>query len=59
MLKQSELFNRSILTAISAHIAVLDEDGTIVTVNKAWNDFSLANGETNLQRTCVGSNYFW
>lgn len=39
----SSRFVQSILDALSAHIAVLSEDGVIVTVNRAWRDFGVAN----------------
>ncbi|MGY8914907.1 MAG: PAS domain-containing protein, partial [Flavobacteriales bacterium] len=54
---ESEAFNKGILSSLSAHIAVIDKSGKILAVNKAWNDFSLDNGEPNLERTSVGSNY--
>ena len=38
-----ELFPPSILDALSAHVAILDETGTIIAVNRAWREFSLAN----------------
>jgi PAS domain S-box-containing protein len=56
-LKESEIFNRSILTSIDYHIAVVEENGNIISVNKAWVDFSVQNGETALERTGIGSNY--
>ncbi|MDX2046743.1 MAG: PAS domain S-box protein, partial [Chitinophagaceae bacterium] len=56
-LRESEIFSRSILTSINYHIAVVEANGNIISVNKAWNDFSIANGETVLERTGVGSNY--
>lgn len=56
-LKESEIFNRSILTSIDYHIAVVEATGNIISVNKAWNDFSMQNGETALERTGEGSNY--
>jgi signal transduction histidine kinase len=56
-LMESEAFNKGILSSLSAHIAVIDKTGKILAVNKAWNDFSLDNGEPNLARTSVGSNY--
>lgn len=37
-----EALLRSTLDALSAHIAVLDETGTIVMVNQAWRDFASA-----------------
>ncbi len=56
-LQESEVFNRSILTSISSEIAVVDEDGRLISVNKAWTDFSKNNGESSLKRTGKGSNY--
>ena len=56
--QESEIFNRGVLNSLSSHIAVIDEFGKLVAVNKAWERFSLENGETNLQRTGIGSNYF-
>jgi PAS domain S-box-containing protein len=57
-LRSSEAFNRGVLSSLSSHIAVIDHAGEIVAVNEAWNRFSLQNGETALQRTGKGSNYF-
>jgi PAS domain S-box-containing protein len=57
-LKESEAFNKGILTSLKKHIAVIDTTGNIIAVNKAWEDFSKNNGEANLARTSVGSNYF-
>jgi PAS domain S-box-containing protein len=47
---------RSALDALSAHIAVLDRDGRIVTVNRAWLE---ANGPGGLfsSGTAAGTNY--
>jgi len=42
--RQSGQFLRSALDALSAHIAVLDETGTIVAVNAAWRRFAAENG---------------
>ncbi|MBA3442149.1 MAG: PAS domain S-box protein, partial [Pyrinomonadaceae bacterium] len=39
----SERFARSTLDALSAHIAILDETGTIIAVNRAWRNFAEAN----------------
>jgi two-component system, NarL family, sensor kinase len=49
-------FIQSALDALSAHIAVLDREGTIVAVNRAWCRFGRANG-LRLTRNGVGSNY--
>jgi two-component system sensor histidine kinase UhpB len=56
-LKESEAFTKNILTSISSHIAVVEENGTIISVNKAWNDFALANQACILERAPAGSNY--
>jgi PAS domain S-box-containing protein len=42
-LTESERFARSTLDSLSAHIAILDESGTILAVNKVWQEFALAN----------------
>ena len=33
-----------VLDAIGAHVAILDERGTILAVNRAWREFALSNG---------------
>jgi two-component system cell cycle sensor histidine kinase/response regulator CckA len=42
-LQESKLFLQSTLDALSAHIAILDEYGKILEVNRAWNQFAHAN----------------
>jgi PAS domain S-box-containing protein len=54
--KASDCFASSILDALTAHIAVLDENGTIVAVNKAWRDFAAANPPVT-GNVCQGSDY--
>jgi PAS domain S-box-containing protein len=44
------------LDSLSAHIAIIDETGAIVTVNKAWRDFARANGLA-AQTYAEGANY--
>jgi PAS domain S-box-containing protein len=56
--KQSEEFNKDILSSLSSHLAVVDNSGEIIAVNDAWTKFSLQNGGNNLLKTGVGSNYF-
>lgn len=46
----------ALLNAMPAHIAVLDSEGVIVTVNDAWRDFAEENGLGDANY-CVGSNY--
>lgn len=57
-LLQSEAFNKGILSSIGSHIAVVNKEGTLITVNKAWDDFAEQNGATVMERVSVGSNYF-
>jgi PAS domain S-box-containing protein len=48
---------QSTMDALSAHIAILDSRGDILTVNAAWRRFIDANGMT-LANAGVGANYF-
>jgi hypothetical protein len=48
---------QTILDALRAHIAVLDPEGVIVAVNRAWQEFAAENGATADARTGVGTNY--
>lgn len=43
LLRESERFARSTLDGLSAHIAILDESGTILAVNEPWRAFAAAN----------------
>lgn len=56
-LEESERFAFSAIDSLTAHIAILDEKGMIIAVNKAWRDFAADNPpvETNV---CEGANYF-
>ncbi|WP_114946406.1 histidine kinase [Microvirga calopogonii] len=49
-------FLQASLDALSAHIAVLDEVGTIVSVNEAWRRFARDNGYTG-PSCCLGLSY--
>jgi len=54
--REWQRFLQSTLDALEAHIAVLDEDGKIIAVNKAWRLFFAENGGT--AAACgVGANY--
>ena len=52
----TEALLRSTLDALSAHVAVLDSDGTIVAVNAAWKSFARAAGLSGCDGG-VGMNY--
>ncbi|MEO8752079.1 MAG: EAL domain-containing protein, partial [Casimicrobiaceae bacterium] len=47
-LRESERFAHSTLDALAEHIAVLDGEGNILAVNRAWRDFARANGASPL-----------
>lgn len=56
----SEQFKQAVLDAMIAHVAVLDREGNIVAVNKAWRRFAVENSDEAGQpapRTGVGVNY--
>jgi PAS domain S-box-containing protein len=55
-LRRSEVFVRKVLDSLTAHIAVLDEHGIIVAVNRAWQNFTAENGGDD-SRTLVGADY--
>ncbi|HEY8371032.1 MAG TPA: histidine kinase [Thermodesulfobacteriota bacterium] len=55
-LKAAEARVRATLDALPAHIAILDETGTIVAVNRAWREFAVANGFRGTSHG-VGWNY--
>ena len=55
-LKESEQFLRSTLDCLSANIALLDNQGNILHVNKAWNDFARQNG-LYPNDVSIGTNY--
>jgi signal transduction histidine kinase len=57
-LRESEIFNRSVIDSLSAHIAVLDKDGKIILVNNAWEHFAEANAAIEqLSKVGIGQNY--
>lgn len=43
-IQQKEAFNQAILNSLTARVAVLDQDGVIVSVNDAWQQFTRENG---------------
>lgn len=58
MKNSNEIFSSSVLSSLSSQIAVIDETGIIIAVNKAWDDFAIENGATSLEHCSKGSNYF-
>jgi PAS domain S-box-containing protein len=55
MLKSSE-FACSVLDTLEVSVAVIDERGFIIAVNKAWRDFAKAN-HPSPESVCEGANY--
>jgi len=48
---------QTMLNSLTATIAVLDETGTIIAINKAWERFACENGDPGLVHTGVGISY--
>ena len=55
-LRESERFVRAALDGLTAHIAILDEQGVILAVNEAWRAFAVAN-DLAWERGGEGVNY--
>jgi PAS domain-containing protein len=55
-LPEAESFSRATLDSVTAHICVLDDKGTILAVNRAWQDFA-ALGPPPPKNLSKGSNY--
>jgi len=49
-------FDKTILNALSAHIAILDKNGIILETNQAWRDFGTAN-DTTIPPDMININY--
>lgn len=56
-LQESNAFNISILNSLTSHITVLDKQGIIVAVNKAWQQFGIENGLPESSQGFLGGNY--
>lgn len=50
-------FNSSVLDSLTSHIAVLNAQGIIVAVNKAWRQFGTENGLPESNLSLLGVNY--
>lgn len=58
-LRTQEELNRSILNAIESHIAVVNEQGLVITINNSWADFAQQHPTIRtIEEATVGSNYF-
>ena len=56
-LRDSEELNRAVLSSLSAHIAVLDQQGDVIDVNEAWKTFSTAASGAMVLPIDIGENY--
>jgi two-component sensor histidine kinase len=54
-LRASEAFSKGVLNSLTAHIAVLNQEGAILAVNDAWKRFALENQAEG--KDCLGENY--
>jgi len=55
--REPHRFSQSILDSFAVNIAVLDKDGIIIAVNKAWTLFAAENASPEVRSTEVGINY--
>ena len=55
--RDAERFAYATLDALSEHVAVLDTQGTVIAVNRAWREFAGANS-LSVEGLGEGSNYF-
>jgi diguanylate cyclase (GGDEF)-like protein/hemerythrin-like metal-binding protein len=55
-IRTAKLFLQSVLDGLTAHIALIDANGDIVLVNKAWRDFARDNGLAP-ERVSEGTSY--
>lgn len=55
--RHSEALSAAVLMSIESHVAVVDRDGIILSVNEAWRHFAQANGSPLLAEGSVGLNY--
>jgi len=49
-------FSSTLLDALTAHVAVIAEEGQIITTNEAWESFN--DGSAEIKRPSIGENFF-
>ncbi|MFO0357386.1 MAG: PAS domain S-box protein [Sphingobacteriaceae bacterium] len=57
-LQESMEFNKGILSSLSSLIAVVDKNGTILTVNNTWLKYGEQYGVKDFSKINIGANYF-
>lgn len=55
--RDSEAFARAVLDSLTEHVAVVDANGVITSVNAAWQQFAVDNGAPDPTRVSVGASY--
>jgi PAS domain S-box-containing protein len=57
-LHERERLNNDLLSSIHLQLALIDLDGNLLTINKAWNDFTQQKGINSFHCAKVGENFF-
>jgi signal transduction histidine kinase len=55
--RETEVLSTGVLASLHDHVAVIDRDGTIITVNEAWSRSARDNGAKSLAAVSEGANY--
>ncbi len=56
-LRESEAFNRDVINSFKEHVAVLDAEGRVMSVNLAWRQWASGNPALHGNRDFVGKDY--
>lgn len=56
-LRDKETFITDVIDSLKDHVAVIDSQGQIITVNAAWRHFAASNGAMESTQTGLGLNY--
>ncbi len=56
--RRADVLRSAILDSLNANIAVLDREGKIISINKAWRQFAKQNKSRDFRRLDMGANYF-
>ena len=57
LLRKSQALAETAMMSMPEHLAVLDDQGVILAVNRAWERFAEENGAADLAKNSVGMNY--
>lgn len=56
--EEAEQLRQAVLDSLDAHIAVVDREGNIIAINRAWREFAKQNQARDFGTLDVGANYF-